>query len=160
MPDYTTVARIYDVLPRLETDVTDLTSAQIVGFIEDAEAEINAMVANLYTVPIAGGPPLLRAVATDMALYRILSRRLFTQERLQNSVWPDRFKEAQDLLKEIASGKTPLVDSGGTLVGNRRDVARVESNTMNYHQTFSELGGLDHFIDPDKIDDLEDERDL
>src|SRR3990172_2218432 len=121
---YTAVERIYDIEPELR-EVSDLTSAQVVKFAEDAEAEINGAVARFYVVPVLGGPPLLTAVATDIAIYRILSRRVFTQERMKDSTWPDRFKESRDILAKVASGEFSLVDSVGTIIGGRTDVAKV-----------------------------------
>ena len=161
MGNYTTVARIYDEVPMVGS-VDDLTSAQIVsGFISPAEGEINARLSRRYTVPITGSTPILEGIADDLATYRILSRRVFTQDQLKDSVWPLRFKEAQDLLKEIADGTIELVDSGGAVIAQRTDIAQAATNNMNYNPTFHEGGSwLDQIKDPDKVDDLLDERDL
>lgn len=157
--NYTNVERIYDIEPKLSS-ISDLTSAQVVTFATDAEAEVNANLVRNYTVPVAGTVPLLEAIATDIAIYRILSRRVFTQERLQDSGWVDRFKEARDMLSDLLKNKILLVDVNGKLITSRTDVAKVFSNVKSYLPTFHEAGTLDHVQDPNKIDDLIDERDI
>lgn len=157
--NYTSVSRIFTQEPALE-DISNFTSAQAFTFAEDAEAEVNLAISRNYTVPVTGGPAILQAIATDIAIYRILSRRVFTQERLQNSTWPNAFKEAREILKAIATGNQPLINSAGTIVTARTDLAKATSNNDTYFQTFNELGQLDWIQDEDKIDDLEDERSL
>ena len=157
--NYTSVARVYDQEPAIET-ISDLTSAHVYSFGEDAEAEINAALARNYTIPVTGSPPILQTIATDITIYRILSRRVFSQERLQASTWPNAFKESRDLLKALVEGNSPLVNSAGTVITARTDLAQATSNTENYTQTFSELNDIEAVIDPDKRDDLRDERDL
>ena len=161
MPSYTSVNRIYQQLPAIGS-MTTLSSAQVLTFVEDAENEINARLAPLYTVPVTGSgvPPILETLATNMAQYRILSRRVMTQEKLKESGWVDRFKEDSELLQKIADGGISLVDSSGTIIAGRTDQREVWSNTKDYLPTFTELGDLDQVQDPDKIDDLADERDL
>ncbi len=156
---YTTVDRIYQIVPDL-SDITALTSEHVVTFAEGAEAEINARISQNYTVPITPTPPLLRAVATDWACYRILALRVFTQEQLQNSTWPDAFKEAKETVEDIASGKITLIDPAGTVVSARTDIAKVTSNTKGRTQTFWEGGEYDQVRDKDKIDDGLDARGL
>jgi phage gp36-like protein len=161
---YTSVGRIYDIEPAIK-DVSDLSSAHLGIFINDAEAEINARLIKSYTMPLSNAP-LITAIATDLSIYRVLSRRIFTQAQLKNSVWPDRFKESLDTLKEVADGTIELVDEDGTIIAGRTDQAELWSNTKNYLPTFHEgsIGPGGHFadniLDEDKQDDLLDERDL
>lgn len=157
--NYTTVGNLYTVLPNLKTGVSDLTSADLVKFIEDAENEIHGKLAKYYTVPVAGAP-LLETLATDIAIYRVLSRRIFTQTNLKDSVWPDRYKEAVDMLDSIADGKTTLVDSSGNVVADITTHAEVWSDKSGYLPTFHEGGRTEQVIDPQKLEDIEDERDL
>lgn len=159
MPDYTTVERVLDILPAVGS-LTSITSGHLATFIEDAEADINAMIANQYAVPVSGTPPLLRSIATDLACYRVLSRRVFTQERLKDSVWPDRYKEADERLQKIAEGKIALVNSSGTLIATSAARAEVWSDTMDYHPTFHEGPDTSHIVDEDKLDDIAEERDI
>ncbi len=157
---YTSVDRLYDILPEVGSDST-LTSAQILtAFAIPAESEINARISRLYAVPVPGVVPLLEAIADDLAMYRILSRRIMTRDMLKDSGWTDRFKEARETLDAVATGKTLLVNSAGDLIGSRTDVAEVRSNVSAYQPTFHEGSDLDHVIDKDKIDDILSDRDL
>ena len=91
----------------------------------------------------------------------VLARRVFTQERMKESTWPQVFKEALGQLEEIAKGSIQLVGSDGTLVPTLSGNREMWSNTKDYHPTFVDgLSDLDQFHDPDKIDDLEDDKDL
>lgn len=157
-PFYTSVDRVLEQEPMLGS-VTTLTSAHMFTFVQDAEAEVDATIALRYAVPVTGEPPILRTVATDLAIYRIL-RRFYTQERLKDSVWPQAFKEARDTLKMLAEGSKLLVDTSGTLIAARSDVDEVWSSTEAYHPTFHEGPRGSHIVDEDKLEDIADERDL
>ena len=161
VPTYSSVDRVYDLEP-LVGSLSDLSSAQLLSvFIDAAEAEINARLSRRYTVPVPGTIPILQSIADDLSVYRVLSRRMFTQDQLKDSIWPDRFKESLETLDEIASGKVLMVDSGGAVVSTLGNVATAKTNVQAYLPTFHEGGGwLDQIKDPDKVNDLLDERDL
>ncbi len=154
---YTDVDRVFDTLPDLKTD-TDLTSAHMVIFIEDAEADINAKLRSKYDVPVLGEVPLLKSIATDCSIYRVLSRRIFTQERLENSVWPDRYKECVETLDALAKGELTLVDSAGTIISADTTAESFQSTTKGDHQTFWEGGDFEQIQDSDKISDERNRR--
>lgn len=154
--NYTSVNRMLALVPAL-SEVRSLNSAQLVMFAEAAESEVDGAIAKSYVVPVPGGPPLLTTVATDLALYRVLSQRVFTQERLKDSVWPGVFKEARAILKEIAEGVRPLVDSSYAIIAGRSTVAAT-SNTKDYLPTFTELDPEQASVDCNKLDDLANER--
>lgn len=156
---YTSVATVAGLYPMVGS-VTTLTSADLYKFAYDAEAMVDGYVARLYDTTSTAGIPLLEALATDITMYNVLAKRIFTQERLKDSGWPDRFKEAKDTLKEIAEGTISLVVSGGTLNSVRTDRAQIWSTTKGYVPTIAELDERLHRVDPDKIDDLESERDV
>jgi len=161
VPDYTNETRVYDLEPMIGS-LSDLTSAQLVSaFINPAEAEMNSRLSRRYTVPVPGTIPLLQAIADDLSVYRALSRRVFSQDQLKESAWPDRFKESMDVLNEIASGKIFLVDSAGAIIATKTNVANAQTNNMTYQSTFHEGGSwADQIKDKDKTDDLLDDRDL
>lgn len=156
---YTSVARVYDLEPMIGS-LSDLTSAQILGaFIEPAEGEIHGRIVRRYEVPVSGVVPILQGIADDLTVYRVLSRRVFTADQLKNSVWPDRFKESLDLLKDVADGKVLLVNSAGTIISTRSSVAEAQSNTDGYLPTFHDGGDwLEQVKDGDKAEDEADAR--
>ncbi len=157
---YTTVERIFDVEPMIGS-LTDLSSGQIVtAFAEPAESQIDAAIVRNYDLPISGTVPLLQAIADDISIYRILSRRVLTSQQLKDSAWPDKFREAMEDLARISKGDVLLVDDTGNELTTRADLAQVSSNTKNYNPTFHEGSELDWVRDPNKIDDILSDRDL
>lgn len=156
---YTSISKMLSILPDLGS-VTTLTSAQLFEFAGQAESEINAALVKKYSLPLSGEVPILTTLATDIAIYKVLTRRLFTSERLAASPWPDRYKEAVAQLDKIAAGDLMLVDASGTAIGDRTDLAETFSTTQNYVPTMWEGPTPDHVIDPQKIKDEADRRGL
>lgn len=156
---YTTVSLMLMTVPAAGS-VTAITSAHFAEYGGRAQALVNAKIARMYDLPFTLTPPLIEAITTDIACYYLLTRRVFTQSQMNESEWPDRFKEAADWLDEVARGELSLVDSADDLVEVRADIAQAWSDKMGYHPTFSELGDLEQVVDPDKVDDLKDDRDL
>tara|TARA_Y100000310_G_scaffold281753_1_gene302473 strand:+ start:1975 stop:2484 length:510 start_codon:yes stop_codon:yes gene_type:complete len=157
---YTSFDRITNQVPEIGS-ITNLSSAQIVEMGEYAEAEIHTLIAENYSVPVAGTVPLLQKMSTDMACYVILTRRIFTSERLKNSEWPDRFTEARSMAMALGDGSMYLVDSAGALIGTRTDIALLQSTTDGYRQTHA--AGVHPFnqrVDPNRVRDEANDRDF
>ena len=160
MPSYTSIARVYDLEPMVGS-ASDLTSAQLISaFIDPTEGEMNAVLARRYAVPVTGTIPILQGIADDLTVYRCL-RRIFSQDQLKDSVWPNAFKEARERLNAIGDGKILLVDSAGALVAQRTTISQARSNTQGYMPTFHEGGSwMDQIKDADRNDDELSARDL
>lgn len=155
---YSTVSNIYRLAPEVGS-LTSMLSADVHGFGGKAQAIVDAKIARLYALPITAEVPILQSLTEDFALYYIF-RRLYTSERFNHSPWPDRYKEALDMLEQIADGGIPLVNASGAIVAGTTEVIEVWSNTKGYHPTFTPgLDMLDHVIDTDRIDDERAERD-
>jgi phage gp36-like protein len=153
---YTSVQKILTTLPALGS-VTTITSATLAAFAQDAETLVNAKIAGAYTVPVVGAP-LLALLSTDIAIYRLMTRRLFSGQEQNKSEWPDRYKEALELLEQIGDGTLPLVtDSGATVVND--ESALPWSNTKSFVPTFMEDGVENSRIDPNKLDYIDGLRD-
>lgn len=151
---YSTVPDVFRVLPSVGS-LTTVNSDTIVAFINEADAVINARLGKLYTVPVSDCP-VVTVISTEIAAYRMLTRRILTQEQVKNSVWPDRFKEALEMLKEIASGDLPLVTSSGALIeATGLGGGEAWSNTQDYVPTFAEDGFAASGIDEDKLEDID-----
>jgi hypothetical protein len=74
-----------------------------------------------------------------------------------------RGKELIDMvtenLKDVAEYKRDVLDTAGSVIPDMSNTAyRLESSTINYVPTFNEDDPLNWQVDPDKIDDIEDER--
>jgi phage gp36-like protein len=156
MPFYTTVNKLLLTLPMVGS-VTSITSADLASFIDDADAIINSKLSKQYTVPVSGAP-LLDSLAADIALARLLTRRIFTQEQANNSTWPDEYKKALDTLDAIANGEMTLVTSAGTIIAAASTEGGVWSNNMNYVPTMNEDDPGTNYIDSDKLTGILDDR--
>lgn len=153
MPTYATVEDLLRVLPSVGS-VTTITSANLMGFIEDTEALVNAKISKLYTPPLSGSA-LLRRITIDMTLARVLTLRVFTQEQANKSVWPTEYKEAYKLLDQISEGKLELTTDSGTQFPLKSDGGIVWSNTMDYQPTFGEDDEVLHGVDENKLEDYD-----
>lgn len=146
------------VTPKIGS-ATSLTSAHLSDFIGLAQAEINAVLAKQYTLPMAHEVPLLTNLSTTLAGYYIL-RRVFTQESPNDSDWVDKWREdAKSLLERIMDKELELVTSSGSIISrNTGGSIEVWSSTMGYNPTFYETDFTRTFIDSDKLEDQDDDR--
>ncbi len=138
---------------------TNATSAELDQFAQRGESIINARIGARYALPLTQRVPVLETIATDLACYFFLSRRVFTQEKRNDSVWVDRYKESLDLLDKIAEGDMALTTDTGGLISARTDIHEMWSNTRDYHPTMTEDLIELQIQDEDKINDLRDARD-
>ena len=150
---YTTVSKMLLTIPMVGS-ISTITSENIAAFAGRAEAVINASISRRYSLPLTGTFPLLETIATDLGLYYLLSRRVFTQERMNQSEWPERLRESLDLLKMLAEGVIGLVNTSGDLISVREDLAPVFSDKMTFHPTIDEGPSTAWVPDVDKIEDI------
>lgn len=162
MPYYTAIGSIHALYPAINTaQNTGLTSAVVLGFIDQVEAEVNAKVSKKYTLPFTNGCPILAAIATREAIFRIAIERGLVhfppaaQGRAPLAVQHDM---DQKLLDQIADGKYNLLDNSLSVIATDLTQAEVYSTTMNYIPTFHEGGLLDQVQDTDKLEAEVDRR--
>lgn len=160
---YTTVDDVFTAIPTIGS-VTNVTSGVVAVTAGRVEAKINGKLSKSFAMPIsvASGNtiPLLNAIATDLVCYELMAKFVFVQGMAKKSDWPDRFKEAMDLLDDIVDGAIPLLDSSAAIVSPATGAASIPwSNTDDYFPTMQEDSFVNHIIDEDKLDDIEDDRD-
>ena len=157
MATYTTVSKVTDAYPRIKE--TKVTSAEVAFYINQAEAEINGKIAGEYSLPFTATPPLIETVATELSIIKVLDR-FFTSEHRSSSDWRNtRKNELDKLLDGISDGSISLVNSASAIIERQSDLHGISSNTSGYTPTFSHLGVEDQRIDPDRLDDEEDDLD-
>lgn len=159
---YTSVTRINSAFPAISS-VSNINSAIVAQYAGDVEAQINAVISKRYALPLTVESPILIAIATREAIYRIcVQRALIHFPPAQQGQHPmqAQHKEDQDLLKQIADGAIQLVDASGAAVSFDTSQIEVFSTTKNYQPTFHEGPWTDQVQDPDKIRDALSERDL
>jgi len=153
----TTVTLLHTRFPAI-VSATSVSSATLMLHIQAAESKINAKLAKRYATPLPL-VPVLETIATDLALQHFLKTRAFPQEKQSKSAWVDQFDDSKDLLDEIATGKTPLVNSLGAIIEQITTNLEVWSDTSGYLPTMTEDAQEAQDIDPDKIDDIRADRD-
>ena len=162
---YTTVSLVTSAYPAINS-VSNINSAVVAQFAGTVEAQINAKISKKYTLPIAGDCPILTAIATRETIYRIAVQRLLAQfPPAQQGQHPMQVQHKEDLaiLDEIASGEMQLIavnSDGSFSVLIAADTAQMEifSTTKGYVPTMHEgdWGGM--VIDPNKLDDIDADR--
>lgn len=148
---YSTVENVLEALPSVGS-VTNITSAVIAQFIGRTDALINAKISRQYALPIAGDVPILQTLSLDITLYNILAKRLYAGEQLSKSPWPDRYKEALDVLEEIAAGTLPLTTTSGAALPASTTLGQVWSSTEDYLPTMTEDDMTLSLVDTYKIE--------
>lgn len=134
MPNYGTVAGVFELYPRVGS-VSAVTSATVFSYITRAEARVDAIVGQRYTVPVPGSPPLLKEAAETLTL-GLLTRRFFSQEQENKSEWVEGFfTDATAILNALAAGSMTLVSSAGAVIASTRPGQSVWSSTKDYHPT-------------------------
>jgi phage gp36-like protein len=99
-----------------QADLLDLTvdsgdvpdSFIIEDAISKAEAEINSYLGVKYVVPLSPVPDQVKALAVDLALYHLYSRR-----NLVPPVRQQRYEDAVASLKQVVAGKMVIVGPNG-----------------------------------------------
>jgi phage gp36-like protein len=108
-----------DLLKMLpQADLADLTAESgeapdsliIAEAISKAGAEIDSYLGVRYVVPLAAPPDQVTALAVDLAIYHLYSRR-----SLVPPVWQQRYEAAVAFLKQAAAGQIVIVGPQGEL---------------------------------------------
>ena len=132
----------------------DVSEAATTQAITKGDAEVRAAFSSDMLTAIDTADPLpaiIKSLAEDIASYFVM-RGLYAGNTPSINDWIDRYKEAKETLKSIASGTTQI--EGITV-----DVNEIQSTTKNYKPTFDERDETNWKVDSDKLDDLDDADD-
>lgn len=127
---YSTPTDVRDLIS--EEELAQLTAqsgpvdeAQVTAAISDADAEMDAYLGAVYTVPVSPVTSILIKISVDIAIYNLFGRRsVMTDVRRQ------RYEDAIALLKMIAAGKATI----GTPVAPAQK-PEIESSTRIFSRT-------------------------
>ncbi len=155
---YTTVDDMIDTFPAINS-ITNIASREQHFHAGHAEAIINSAISRRYNLPLSGSYPILTAIATDFAVFRIISTFQSLTVGDGDRPFYQRFKQAKELLKKLVTGEMMLVNSAGVIEPGRDDVGEVWSTTEGYTPTMAEIPFSEQFVDPDKIENERDKRD-
>ena len=138
-----------DVLTNLNMSTNEVPAALLAKAIIKADAEIRAAFSSDLLAAIDAletTPAIIKSLAEDIASYYVI-RGLYSGKIPSTNEWIDRYKEAKETLKDIASGTKQI--EGITI-----DVGAIQSTTKDYKRTFDERDETCWGPDPDKIEDL------
>ena len=141
-----------DVLTNLNMAATDVPTLLLAKAIVKAEAEIRAAFSSDLLAALDAlveTPAIIKSLAEDIASYYVM-RGLYSGKMPSTNEWIDRYKEAKDILKQIAEGTLQI--EGITV-----DVGAIQSSTKDYKRTFDERDETDWRTDPEKLEDLADD---
>lgn len=153
---YTSVALMQMTLAEIGS-ISTMNSSTMLHHASMAETLINAKLAKKYTLPFTTHIPILETLATDLAIYNVLTSRITIKAE---HPWFQRYKGALKVIDEIVKGDMNLLTSTGVVITERNDVGEIWSNKESYLPTFHEGSQEDQIQDANKIQDGLDERDL
>jgi len=101
-----------------QADLADLTvesgevpdSLIIIDAISKAAAEIDSYLGVKYVAPLSAPPDQVKALAVDLAIYHLFSRRSIIPP-----VWQQRYDAAVAFLKQVVAGQMVIVGPQGEL---------------------------------------------
>ena len=120
------------------------------SFISGVEAVMNGYLANQFTTPVSGKPPLLEHIAIDLSYAKIAIGKDKHAQKIKD--------DAMALLEKICEGKVLLTDTDGEQVAQNGQAVWSTENEGGYHPTHSDLGPLYDHQDDDRLQDLANER--
>lgn len=160
MGTYATTTSISEALPGyLASNTTTMDAAGTNKYsrhIDDAEAEINSVLASRYSLPFTTVPPLCRSLALHMANYYAI-RDGFTVEGLSRNQYLDDYKHSMDILNDLRDGKRKLTATNGSLISVNTS-GRIISSTLNYTPIFGRDEQSKWTRDDDEVTDQENAR--
>jgi len=113
-----------------QADLADLTvesgevpdSLIIIDAISKAGAEIDSYLGVKYVVPMATPPDRVKALAVDLAIYQLYSRRSIVPP-----VWQQRHDAAVAFLKQVVAGQMVIVGPQGEMPTVAKEVTDATS---------------------------------
>jgi phage gp36-like protein len=143
-----------DILTNLQMTSSDVPTALSTQAVAKADAVINAKLpAEIITAITALGstPAVIKHIAEDIGAYYVI-RALYSASDPNRNEWYELYKNALDLLDDMSEGKA-------NIPGITADDHQILSNTEDYKPTFDTRDETKWRVDPDRIDDLDDEAD-
>lgn len=156
---YTTTTSMQILMVGTEFDA--ITTSLCGRLITHAENEINKYLSKRYDVNSfqASVPPLVTSLCETLTEGYMFQRmaRGGKESMAQGKML---ISQAIENLKLIADYKADLLDSSGDVVAESASGAyTILSTTSDYSNTFNEDNPLNWEVDPDKLDDIDSERD-
>lgn len=162
MGSYATTTSLSRLIPNALAGGTSTTDTEAVAtfsaHVDRAEADINSVLAERYSLPFTAIPPSVRSWAEDLACYYFLRAAVSQDGRVADSS-ADRFKPAYDRLTAAQTNgfREVLADTAGSVV-SRRTAGMYQSSTKDYSPVFELDEPTNWEPDNDRIDAVESDR--
>jgi len=164
MGKYFTTTSIPIVLPGFlkgDTTTSDTNGVEIFSrAIENTEGYINSVLAKRYDMSdltTTSIPPLLRMLTENLAIYEVLKKTGYRAN--ERNEFLDDFKNAKDLLMQIAEGDIDLAYTDGSVVPvSSSEISKMKSTTEDYHAITNLDNEVNWKVDDDQLDEIENER--
>jgi len=151
---YTTIDAWKTRYPKLAG--TNANSASLYGYLEEASDEADGYLATAnITVPVSPAPPVLVGKVQALAFVTFMERNV--REAGRDTGIEKMRQSVLDWFQNLIDGKTTLVSSGGTPLGDGATVT-LWSNLDGYVPTFGASDIFDAEVDQDRLDDEDDAR--
>lgn len=142
---------------------SNVNSAVIALYAGQEEAYMNSKLGKLYTLPFTEEIPVLTAIATDLTIAALLTKRVtahFTTVQNRDNPFIALRKQTMEFLDKIADGEIQMLTASGAVVPVNTSGIEVYSTTKTYNPTFHEGQWTDMVVDPNKLQDILNARGL
>lgn len=162
MGSYATTSSLSQLIPNALAGGTTTSDTEATAtfskHIERAEGDINAVLAEKYSLPFSTVPPSIRSWAEDLACFYFL-RAAVAQDGRVGDTSADRFKGSYDRLVDAQKNgfRGVLSLTEGSYVP-RMTANMFRSSTKDYAPTFDQDDPKEWGVDPDRLDDIADGR--
>jgi len=156
--EYTSSADLRKLYKKIDT--ANLTDEDLGFFITMAEAEINGCIGQRYTLPFSSTPPLMRNVASELSLVKVLDRFFTGETNSENPTQDRRRTDIHNLIDSIANGEKVLLNSSKEVIGQRTDNTGFLNTTGTLQPVFDLDDPSRSVIDPDLIEDLRNDKEI
>lgn len=157
---YATTTSFPNLIPNILAGNSTADSAGVDALsahITRAESVVNSYVSARYSLPFTTVPPLIRTLSEDISSWFHI-RGVSVQDGQRDNPWYSTYKDALKMLEEIRDGKTQLSLTDGSALSPAA-TSRFLSSTDGYAATFNQDPAEDWDVDPDRLDEIEGERD-
>lgn len=158
---YCNISDLKKFYPKI--DDLGMNNAEINFFIAKADTHINARLARVYAVPfteVPSTPPVIRSLSQDLTISFLYNRRHITQsKRNRSDNFPKMEEQAEILIDRLIDENDGLsiVTSAGLIIERRTDQSQILMTVSDYKPTFDLRNIVEQRIDPDRLDDTDNE---
>ncbi len=121
------------------------------SYIVYAEAFVDGVLANHYTVPFSNNNMIVKDLAIDYCYWRAARFKFEDATAVKSAFF--------DTVGLIKDGQLVMIDQAGTIIEQVKKKIGLHSTTESYHSAFGLRGDVEWHIDEDQISDERDRAD-